>query len=139
MILVVVLLTLKLLCCRELPSSFEFVSAVHGVFKYVNKTLEGYNKIAYNTLPNFIAFLIGMNVEQLVKVSHKAWNDEMDDCPFIWKNYSEEKFSTAYLEDSAPIGTFNYAKYGFLNSPTDYYARPIMKAALDFLPTKASV
>lgn len=118
---------------RTLPKTREFVESRGWI------ELEGYNKVAENTFPNFMAFLTGMHEEQLANVCYNAWHDEVDDCPFIWKSYSKKKFLTAYIEDSASMGTFNYAKYGFLDSPTDYYSRPLMKAALNLLPTKVSV
>lgn len=43
-------------------------------------------------------------------------------------------YVTAYMEDEPSMGTYNFGKYGFLNSPTDYYPRPYMLAAERLLP-----
>lgn len=118
---------------RTLPKTREFVEKRGWI------ELEGYNKIADNTFPNLMALLSGMHVEQLANICYNSWTDEVDDCPFIWKSFAKENFLTAYIEDSASMGTFNYAKYGFLNSPTDYYSRPLMTAASKLLPTKVSI
>ena len=95
--------------------------------------LEGYNKIADNTFPNLMAVLTGMNVTQVTSTCFPSNAKKIDDCPFIWKNYSQRGYLTAYFEDEAELGTFNYAKYGFLNAPTDYYGRPLMIAGVKLL------
>lgn len=92
--------------------------------------LEGYNKIGDNTFPNVMAILTGMNASYLGDTCFPSNSKNLDDCPFIWKNYSRRGYLTAYFEDEAHIGTFNYLKYGFLNSPTDYYGRPYMLAGM---------
>lgn len=38
------------------------------------------------------------------------------------------------MEDEPSMGTYNFGKYGFRNSPTDYYSRPYMLAAEQLLP-----
>lgn len=53
---------------------------------------------------------------------------KLDDCPYIWKNYSDLNYITAFLEDSPGIAIFNYAKLGFVLPPADYYMRPLTVA-----------
>uniref|UniRef100_A0A2A4JFC0 Uncharacterized protein n=1 Tax=Heliothis virescens TaxID=7102 RepID=A0A2A4JFC0_HELVI len=45
------------------------------------------------------------------------------------KWYKEAGFYTALGEDSASLGTFNFAKYGFIKTPTDYYIRTFIHEA----------
>ncbi len=108
---------------RTLPKTLRFVEELGWAH------LEGYTKIADNTFPNLMAILTGLNVDQLERLCWKSAKTGLDDCPIIWKNFSRMSYLTAYAEDCASIGSFNYHKYGFLNSPTDYYTRPIMIAA----------
>lgn len=100
--------------------------------------LEGYNKIADNTFPNLMAVLTGWTLEQISKRCFKKADNKLDDCPYIWKNFSQKGYLTAYTEDEPFIGTFNYHKYGFLNSPTDYYSRPLMVHGMRILKVQVS-
>nr|CAD7197435.1 unnamed protein product [Timema douglasi] len=49
--------------------------------------------------------------------------------PFMWKEYQEKGYVTAYLEDCPTIGTFTYRLKGFDAQPTDHYMRPYYMAA----------
>lgn len=100
--------------------------------------LEGYTKMGDNTFPNLIAILTGLTPEQLRKTCWKTPKQKMDDCPFIWKDYQNQSYITAYVEDTPKIGTFNFQKYGFLNQPTNYYTRPYLLGGAKFLRTKVS-
>lgn len=53
---------------------------------------------------------------------------KMDNCPFLWKNFSDLNYLTAFLEDSPGIAIFNYIKLGFVLPPADYYMRPLTVA-----------
>ncbi|XP_015929478.2 uncharacterized protein [Parasteatoda tepidariorum] len=89
--------------------------------------MKGYNKVGDNTFPNLTPLLTGQHVEAI-------WNESVknsmffDDVDIIWKKYSEKGFRTFYAEDSPFFGTFNYARRGFNNTPTDYYMRPLYLA-----------
>ncbi|XP_050441154.1 uncharacterized protein LOC126846077 [Adelges cooleyi] len=98
-------------------------------------SLEGYTKVADNTFPNVIPIMTGMFVDdQLTKHCWKTVKDEMDQCPFLWKEFKANGFVTAYMEDEPSYSTYNFNKYGFRNAPTDYYSRPLMVAAEKLLP-----
>ncbi len=61
-----------------------------------------------------------------------CWSNQsvkIDDCPYIWKNYSDLSYITAFLEDSPGIAIFNYRKLGLVLPPADYYMRPLTVAA----------
>ncbi|PSN42046.1 hypothetical protein C0J52_22054 [Blattella germanica] len=97
---------------------------------------QGYNKVGENTLPNLSAIFMGLNEEQLKKVCWKSRHKKFDDCPLIWKHFSNLSYITGYLEDTPTQSTFNYHKTGFVKPPTDYYLRPMMLAAEKLLPVK---
>lgn len=79
-----------------------------------------------NTYPNLAAVLTSLNLTEMEKCQHE---DAFDKCPFVWKQFAEKGFRTAYCEDSTWMGIFNYLKKGFNSSPTDYYLRPFGEAA----------
>ncbi|XP_066995599.1 uncharacterized protein [Anabrus simplex] len=98
--------------------------------------LKGYNKMGDNTFPNLNSILTGLSVEQLTKICWPTKSSKLDDCPFIWKEFHNRSYVTAYAEDEPTMSTFNYHKTGFVQPPTDYYLRPYMLAAINKLPTK---
>lgn len=51
-------------------------------------SLEGYTKVADNTFPNVIPIMTGMFADdQLTKSCWKTTKDELDQCPFLWKEF----------------------------------------------------
>lgn len=89
--------------------------------------MQGYTKVGENTFPNIMASIGGME-----PYNYSCWQkreDKMDDCPLLWKNFSQNGYMTALLEDAPGIAIFNYEKTGFVKQPTDYYLRPLMTAA----------
>lgn len=100
---------------RQLPHTLKYLRKLGLV------ELLGYNKVGDNTFPNLIPVLTGYSEDELTKVCWHKNTDKFDKCPFIWKQYSENGFKTAYAEDSAWMGIFNYAKRGFHEQPTNYY------------------
>lgn len=115
---------------RQMPKTVEFLDETGWV------EMVGYNKIADNTFPNLMAILTGMDPNDTKKTCWKTEEYFLDDCPYIWKNFSEEGYVTSYVEDESWISTFNYAKRGFLKPPVDYYLRPFMQAAEKYTKLK---
>ena len=91
--------------------------------------MSGYNKVADNTLPNLAAVLTGLSMDQLKNRCWASRYSNFDNCPFIWQEYSEFGYVTAYAEDDPRGSTFNYHKTGFVIPPTDYYIRPFLLAS----------
>ncbi|CAF1097299.1 unnamed protein product, partial [Brachionus calyciflorus] len=49
--------------------------------------------------------------------------EPFDDVPFLWKNFTTRKYLTYFSEEWIEC-TFNNLKFGFNETPTDYYLRP---------------
>lgn len=98
--------------------------------------LKGYNKIGDNTLPNLLAILTGRSQEDATKKCKLNRKYGSDGCPFIWNNFKDAGYITAYGEDIPRLGTFNYKQDGFMNPPTDYYVRPYILACEKLLKSK---
>lgn len=101
---------------RQMPHTYSFL-------KNDLKTIEfiGYNKVADNTFPNLIPILTGLSEEELRELCWPSNSEKFDDCPFIWKNFTQSGYITSFAEDSSWMGVFNYLKKGFEHQPTDYY------------------
>lgn len=100
---------------RQMPKTIEILENLNAV------ELLGYNKVADNTFPNLIPVLTGLNESELITKCFKTKKSRFDDCSFVWQNYSRNGYATAFGEDSAWMGIFNYLKQGFGKQPTDYY------------------
>ncbi|XP_037082450.1 uncharacterized protein LOC119103104 [Pollicipes pollicipes] len=105
---------------RFLPNIEKLlIDKFHGI------PMMGLNKIGVNTFPNMLAFLSGLQMDQLNQSLRK---EPFDDLPFIWKEFSRLGYITMFNEDTPEIATFNYKKQGFYRTPTDYYLRPLYQA-----------
>lgn len=96
----------------------------------------GYNKMADNTFPNLMAMLTGMNNSRSYEICKPTKYFGLDNCPLIWQAFRNANYVTGYGEDAVDISTFNYMKAGFVNPPTDFYLRPYMIAAENYLESK---
>lgn len=54
-----------------------------------------------------------------------------DDCPYIWKEFSNQGFATLLSEDQPQIGAFTLDRPGFHKPPVDHYLRPLIQEAFD--------
>lgn len=86
----------------------------------------GFNKVADNTYPNLIPTLTGLDETELITACIPTKNHTFDRCNFIWNTFKEKNYATAYVEDAASLGLFQFMKRGFTNQPTDYSIRPIL-------------
>jgi hypothetical protein len=121
-------------------SRLNLLRTMPKTVKYLRRSgwleMSGYNKVGDNTLPNLTAFLMGLNLEQLRNQCLASHNRIFDNCPFVWKEYSDLGYVTAYVEDVPQFSTFNYLSTGFVIPPTDYYLRPFLLASEKTLPGK---
>ncbi|CAC5420467.1 unnamed protein product [Mytilus coruscus] len=118
-----------LLIMLESTSRINSVRYLRKTRKYLLETLDatellGYNKVALNTRPNMAALLTGDFLENLSCFKNK---EGVDQCPFIWKEFSKLGYTTHYGQDA--YSTF-YSKdmSGFKYQPTDYYDQPFHDA-----------
>ncbi|XP_053601810.1 uncharacterized protein LOC128670283 [Plodia interpunctella] len=100
---------------RTMPKTMRYLKNNSAV------ELIGYNKVGDNTFPNLIPMLLGISVQELPRTCMPHKGSTFDNCPFVWEWFKQAGYYTALGEDSSWLGTFNYLRGGFLNTPTDYY------------------
>ncbi|XP_071143243.1 uncharacterized protein [Mytilus edulis] len=101
---------------RYLPKTRQYLIETLGAVEMM-----GYNKLADNTMVNMVPFLTGDYYENQPCLKSKHG---VDNCTFIWQNYSQSGYLTHLGEDWPGAGTFHYALKGFKRQPTDYDDRP---------------
>lgn len=84
----------------------------------------GYNNRANNTFSNLIPILTGLTEDELVKNCWPSRYSRFDSCPFVWKEFSNNGYTTTFAEDASHIGIFSFNKMGFEEQPTDYLWGP---------------
>lgn len=88
-----------------------------------------------NTFPNLMGILTGHNMTTIYKKCQPEKVNEMIKCQFVWDDFRNNGYATAYGEDEASYSTFNgQTKTGFYTPPVDYYMRPYMLAGEKLLP-----
>lgn len=112
---------------RMMPKTYQYLKQKDWI------EYKGYNKIGDNTFPNLMAIFTGKNESDAYRICNPKKVGLLDKCNFIFYNYSDAGYVTAYAEDEAKINTFNYKKKGFANPPTDYYLRPYTMASEQLL------
>ncbi|CAH2988897.1 unnamed protein product [Chilo suppressalis] len=108
---------------RTMPNTVKFLLNRGAV------DLSGYNKVGDNTFPNLIPLLLGLSDTEIMTTCLPHKDAKFDNCPFIWEWFKQAGFYTAFAEDSGWLGTFNYLKAGFSNTPTDYYTHTFINEA----------
>ncbi|CAK9291655.1 unnamed protein product [Gordionus sp. m RMFG-2023] len=111
-------------------SRLNFIRGLSNTRRYLMSqrnesfTFKGYIKVGDNTFPNLVALLTGKFMEEYPENFGEA--DFFDNYSFVWKAFKKSKiaYTTAYIEDSPNMATFNYVKKGFYDPPTDFYYRP---------------
>ncbi|PSN54186.1 hypothetical protein C0J52_03529 [Blattella germanica] len=101
--------------------------------------LLGYNKVQDETFPNIVPLLSGLSRNELENVCWLYKDGYMDECPWIWKNFSSAKYITGYGEDCVHLSLFVYNNDGFEKKPTDFYIVPFMEAAQDDIGSSSSM
>ncbi|XP_071143248.1 uncharacterized protein [Mytilus edulis] len=101
---------------RYLPKTRQYLIETLGAVEMM-----GYNKLADNTMVNMVPFLTGDYYENQPCLKSKHG---VDNCTFIWQNYSQSGYLTHLGEDWPWAGTFHFALKGFKRQPTDYDDRP---------------
>lgn len=113
-------------------SRLNFIRSMPETYKFVSKDwydMKSFNKIGANTLPNLGALLTGRNLSNMEEECNFKEVGGLEKCRFLWNEFSDAGYVTAYAEDTAYIQTFNYKSMGFVHQPTDHYLRPFALAA----------
>lgn len=112
-------------------SRANFIRLFQKTFHYLRSDLDaidlqGFNKVGDATLNNTLALLTGHNFPEL-RDNPKWWKGDgfFDDCPWIWKNFSERGYITGYADDY--VSVFSDKFKGFHSSPTDYFMEPFIR------------
>ena len=75
-----------------------------------------------NSFPNTIAFLTGQRVPWTQElILKKSYFDRQ--FKYLWDDFKDAGYVTAFEEDLAVVGVFNYGKHGFRTSPCDFNPR----------------
>ncbi|CAG7720018.1 unnamed protein product [Allacma fusca] len=101
---------------RTMPSTVVYLNNYLNAFEFTKFSKTG------SDFSSLLALLTGQSVEQSIEKWGRKNGADFDNCPFIWKRYASQGYSTLFAEDSI-AGTFNNKKPGFLTQPTQYYFR----------------
>lgn len=108
---------------RTMPKTVAYLKKKGAIELY------GYNKVGDNTFPNLTPMLLGVKDVELKRTCWPHMRATFDNCPFIWEWFKDAGYYTALGEDSASLGTFNFEKFGFIGTPTDYYIHTFINEA----------
>ncbi|XP_064554208.1 uncharacterized protein LOC135439416 isoform X1 [Drosophila montana] len=114
---------------RAMPLTAQFVRQL-GWYEML-----GYNKIGDNTLPNMMALLTGLTTRQWRSKCDLEKPGCFDSFTYLWNNFRNAGYLTAYAEDTPSIDTFHYILPGFIRQPVDYYLRPFLMVIQQLLVT----
>ncbi|GAB6024063.1 hypothetical protein CHUAL_008776 [Chamberlinius hualienensis] len=105
---------------RKLPKTYKYLTSVLDAV-----VLNGYNIVGDGTPQALIPIFTGFTELELPEVrKRKSEANYVNVYPFIWNDYRDAGYVTAYTEDQAFIGTFTYRLRGFNDQPTTHYGRP---------------
>ncbi|XP_060600276.1 uncharacterized protein LOC132753770 [Ruditapes philippinarum] len=104
---------------RKMPKTLQYLNEQLKTYDF-----KGYMKVGENTLPNLVPLLTGLRVWSNEVPIKNYLTESFDPLPFLWRNFSERGYATAFAEDMPNFGTFTYYAGGFRKQPTDHYFRP---------------
>ncbi|CAH1183697.1 unnamed protein product [Phaedon cochleariae] len=105
---------------RKLPKTYEYITEF-----LEGDVLQGYNIVGDGTPQALIPILTGKTELELPDTrKRKSDSQFVDVYPFIWNQYKDAGYVTAFFEDVPELGTFTYRLKGFNEPPTDHYMRP---------------
>uniref|UniRef100_A0A2C9K0A0 Uncharacterized protein n=1 Tax=Biomphalaria glabrata TaxID=6526 RepID=A0A2C9K0A0_BIOGL len=104
---------------RHLPLTRDyFVKVLNGI------EMEGYNILGDGTPAALMPILTGNREEDLPEARRGyPGAQHVDHFPWIWKDFRDAGYVTAWGEDVPHLGTFQFRLLGFTEQPTDHYYR----------------
>lgn len=103
------------------------------VFNYLRRNnfydMKGFTKVWSRTFYNLMADLVGYGARQANRWCDSTKEDGLSNCPFIWNDFRENGYATAYMEDFPQWASFNHDdSLGFSKIPVDHYGRTALCA-----------
>lgn len=103
---------------RMLPKSYAYMIEQGFV------VLKGYNIVGDGTPQALLPILTGKKETELHEARRGFANaTNVDDFPWIWKEFKNAGYVTQWAEDMQSIGTFQLRMLGFKQQPVDHYMR----------------
>lgn len=110
---------------RNLPKTREFFMRELGGIE-----LEGHNIVGDGTVQALLPLLAGQTEQDLPTARRDAAESvEVDDFPWIWRDFQKAGYVTAWGEDLSYIGTFQLRLKGFKEQPVDHSMRTYFLSA----------
>ncbi|GFR96917.1 elongation factor Tu [Elysia marginata] len=110
---------------RNLPKTREyFIQELGGI------ELEGHNIVGDGTVQALLPLLAGQTEQDLPTARRdEAGSVEVDNFPWIWRDFQKAGYVTAWGEDMSHIGTFQMRLKGFKEQPVDHSMRTYFLSA----------
>ena len=109
---------------RKLPKLYSYL--VNDLDATV---LNNHNIVGDGTMHNLIGIFTGRYETELPNARQGVTNETLDNYPFIFKEFKNNRYTTAYAEEQPHIGTFQRILNGFQDEPTDHCMRPFQLQA----------
>ena len=108
-------------------SRLNFLRHCPKVHDYITKdlgglALEGFNKVADNTLANVYPMVMG---KELMADWKSLMFRDFDDLDWIWKEFAKAGYATLLMEEMIKPYHPTMIPRGFQNRPADHYYRPV--------------
>lgn len=110
--------------CLDSMSSIHFFRSMARTANFLislpHVKLKGFNRVGNDTFDSLMPLLTGLSGPEVRELCMKG--KDLNDCPFLWKEFQKAGYETALGEDNVDKSLF--AELGFGEQPTDHYLRP---------------